>query len=130
MEAAVKNLIIARYWPRTGKAGRAASIAGASARRAAACFLCLFLILCGSASAFAQMRSERAPAWSTAAAKATFDTSLPGKWTYRSYDNRADVMVAADPDPAVQALDPIYGQGNAGTASAAMKALNLLFGEG
>jgi hypothetical protein len=71
-----------------------------------------------------------AAAGPAAAAKATFDPSLPGKWTYRSYDNRADVMVAADPDPAVQALDPIYGQGNAATASAALKALNLLFGEG
>jgi hypothetical protein len=59
-----------------------------------------------------------------------WDTSLPGKWTYRSYRNRADIIVGADPDPAVKALDPIYGQGNAATASSALKALNLVFGEG
>jgi hypothetical protein len=66
---------------------------------------------------------------STAPAKPDWDTSLPGKWTYRSYINRADILVNADPDPAVQALTPIFGSG-AATAASSLKALNLIFGEG
>jgi hypothetical protein len=65
-----------------------------------------------------------------AVTKTTWNTSLPGKWTYRSYRNRADVIVGADPDSAIQALDPIYGKGNAATASSALKSLDLVFGEG
>ncbi|MES1149744.1 MAG: hypothetical protein ABUL53_11245, partial [Bradyrhizobium guangdongense] len=44
--------------------------------------------------ALAQSKSPSAlaPA-ATAAATATWDPSLPGKWTYRSYVNRAEVMV-------------------------------------
>src|SRR5436190_401974 len=60
---------------------------------------------------------------------AIWSTSLAGKWTYRSYLNRADIMVNSDPDPAVQALVPIYGQGVAAAASA-LKAFDLVFGEG
>jgi hypothetical protein len=59
----------------------------------------------------------------------TWDSSLPGKWTYRSYRNRADIVVNGDPDPSAQALTPIYGQG-VPTAVSALKALNLIFGEG
>jgi hypothetical protein len=90
----------------------------------------IVLLLCGAASGLAQMRSEKISAENATGAAPSWDTSLPGKWTYRSYLNRADIMVNANPDPAVVALDPIYGQGNAGTASAALKALNLVFGEG
>jgi hypothetical protein len=61
--------------------------------------------------------------------RANWDTSLAGQWTYRSYRNDAGVLVNADADPAVQALTPIYGDG-ATTAASAMKALNLVFGEG
>jgi hypothetical protein len=59
----------------------------------------------------------------------SWDTSLAGQWTYRSYRNNATVLVNADTDPAVQALTPIYGDGVT-TAASAMKALNLVFGEG
>jgi hypothetical protein len=58
-----------------------------------------------------------------------WDTSLPGKWTYRSYLNRADVIVNADPDKAVQALSAIYGS-QVTNAAAALTAFNLIFGEG
>src|SRR5262249_35636817 len=81
-------------------------------------------------SGLAQTRSEKASLENVSAPRSLWDTSLPGKWTYRSYLNRADILVGANPDPAVQALDPIYGQGNAATASSALKALNLVFGEG
>jgi hypothetical protein len=119
MGGAMKSVAL-RYWPRT------------SSKRAAATYLCAgaVLIFCGIASGFAQTKTERALAVTKAAANAKWDTSLPGKWTYRSYLNRADIIVGADPDPAVKALDPIYGQGNAATASQALTALNLIFGEG
>ena len=121
-----------RYRPRIGKSDRVDSGARASAKRAAASYLCAGLVLafCGTASAWAQTRTERALVVTKAAANGTWNTSLPGKWTYRSYLNRADIMVGADPGPAVKALDPIYGQGNAQTASQALTALNLVFGEG
>jgi hypothetical protein len=61
--------------------------------------------------------------------KPSWDTSLAGQWTYRSYRNDATVLVNADADPAVQALTPIYSDGVT-TAASAMKALNLVFGEG
>ncbi|MBR0716334.1 hypothetical protein [Bradyrhizobium liaoningense] len=64
-----------------------------------------------------------------AAAGAAWDPSLPGKWTYRSYVNRADVIVWDDPtDPAVRNLAALFGQGS--TAANAVKALGLVFGEG
>ena len=59
---------------------------------------------------------------------ATWDTSLPGKWTYRSYANRADIIVNDDPEPAVRNLATMFGQGS--TANNAAKALSLIFGEG
>lgn len=90
----------------------------------------LCLMTCGFA-ADAQTRAQLAATVETAAAPAPqWDTSLPGKWTYRSYRNQANVIVGADPDPAVVALDPIYGKGNAAAASSALKAFNLVFGEG
>jgi hypothetical protein len=92
-------------------------------------FFVIFL-LCGSAPGLAQMRNQKVSTENVNSPASSWDTSLPGKWTYRSYLNRADILVNADPDPAVQALDPIYGQGNAATASSALKALNLIFGEG
>jgi hypothetical protein len=87
-------------------------------------------LLCGAVSALGQTRVDRISAQAAGDPKSSWDTSLAGKWTYRSYLNRADILVNADPDPAVAALDPIYGQGNAATASSALKALNLVFGEG
>ena len=59
---------------------------------------------------------------------ATWDTSLPGKWTYRSYANRADIIVNDDPEPAVRNLAAMFGEGS--TANNAGKALSLIFGEG
>jgi len=88
------------------------------------------LLLVSGSTADAQTRLQQAFAEPAAASAPAWDTSLPGKWTYRSYRNQADVLVNADPDPAVAALDPIYGKGNAGTASSALKAFNLVFGEG
>ena len=62
--------------------------------------------------------------------KSSWDTSPAGQWTYRSYLNDPSVLVNADPDPAAQALSPIYGSDNVANAVAALKALNLIFGEG
>ena len=98
-------------------------------RRLAVAMAGLFSVAC-ALSADAQTRVQRAAVETSDPAAPAWDTSLPGKWTYRSYRNQANVMVNADPDPAVVALDPIYGKGNAGTASAAIKAFNLVFGEG
>src|SRR5262249_51006613 len=58
-----------------------------------------------------------------------WDTSLQGKWTYRSYLNRADIVVNASPDRSVQALTPIYGK-EVTAAASALTAYNLIFGEG
>lgn len=89
----------------------------------------LLLVAC-SPAADAQTRLQQAAVEVRAAAAPGWDASLPGKWTYRSYRNQANVIVNADPEPAVVALDPIYGKGNAGAASSALKAFNLVFGEG
>jgi hypothetical protein len=70
-----------------------------------------------------QLRSNATP-------RAAWDNSPAGQWTYRSYLNDPSVMVNADPDPAAQALSPIYGSDNVANAVAALKALNLIFGEG
>ncbi|MBR0826549.1 hypothetical protein JQ596_13455 [Bradyrhizobium manausense] len=81
--------------------------------------------------ALAQTRSPStvAPMASAATASPAWDPSLPGKWTYRSYVNRADVIVWDDPtDPAVRNLAALFGQGS--TAPNAAKALSLVFGEG
>jgi hypothetical protein len=77
----------------------------------------------------AQTRPKAAPAASEAVPAANSDTSIAGKWTYRSYRNRADIIVNADAEPSVKALDAIYGQG-VETANSAVKALSLVFGEG
>ena len=79
--------------------------------------------------ALAQTKSQLmfAPT-ATTALPATWDGSLPGKWTYRSYLNRADIIVGDDPDPAVRNLAAMFGQGS--TANNAAKALSLVFGEG
>ena len=90
----------------------------------------ILFLMCTVVPGLPQTRSERILVENMSGLKSAWDTSLPGKWTYRSYLNRADILVNGNPDPAVQALDPIYGQGNAGTASSALKALNLVFGEG
>jgi len=129
-EAMKASTVAIRHRP--AKSQRAASSATDFLKWIVACYLCAGMILaaCGIAPGFAQTRTERKLVGTTAAAGATWNTSLPGKWTYRSYLNRADIMVGADPGPAVNALDPIYGQGNAATASQALTALNLVFGEG
>jgi hypothetical protein len=87
----------------------------------------IFLLLASGLS-FAQMRPQATAAQPTAAANASWDTGLAGKWTYRSYLNRADVIVGDDPEPAVKNLAAILGQGS--TANNAAKALSLIFGEG
>lgn len=80
--------------------------------------------------ALAQSKSPSAlaPA-ATAAATGTWDPSLAGKWTYRSYVNRAEVMVWDAPtSQAVLDIAGLFGQGS--TAPNAAKALSLVFGEG
>jgi len=89
---------------------------------------CLLLFLALPATR-ATAQSPRPLAVTTKSPAAAWDSSIAGKWTYRSYLNDASVMVNADADPAVQALTPIYGDGVT-TAAAALKALNLVFGEG
>ncbi len=93
-------------------------------------------LLLSTTVALAQSRPRAAPAASAALAAASealpaanADASIAGKWTYRSYLNRSDVMVNADAEPAVKALGAIYGQ-EVETASSAVKALGLVFGEG
>ena len=77
---------------------------------------------------FAQTRSSPTFTETTIGPKAVWDTSLQGKWTYRSYRNRADIIVGDDPEPAVRSLAGFFGQGS--TANNAAKALSLIFGEG
>ena len=92
---------------------------------AAAC-----LLLSSLAATTAVAQSPRPPAATKSAAPTpAWEPSIAGKWTYRSYLNDASVLVNADPDPAVQALTAIYGDGVT-NAAAALKALNLVFGEG
>ena len=96
--------------------------------RKAVGLLCACLLI-PSGIALAQTKSKLLFATMEAAAgAAAWDTSLPGKWTYRSYLNRADVIVGDDPEPAVRNLAAIFGQGS--TANNAAKALGLVFGEG
>jgi hypothetical protein len=78
--------------------------------------------------AAAQTKSRLMAAPGAAAVTSGWDSSLPGKWTYRSYLDRADIIVGDDPEPAVQNLAAIFGQGS--TANNAAKALSLVFGEG
>jgi hypothetical protein len=76
------------------------------------------------------LRQKALPMRSNATPRPAWDNALAGQWTYRSYLNDPSVLVNADPDPAVQALSPIYGSDNVANATAALKALNLIFGEG
>jgi hypothetical protein len=86
-------------------------------------------ILLSPSLVFAQTKSQLMLAPTAAAVPSTtWDSSLPGKWTYRSYLNRADVIVGDDPEPAVRNLAAMFGQGS--TANNAAKALSLVFGEG
>jgi len=89
------------------------------------------LLLLPLTAAVAQSLNQKAlPLQSNATPRPAWDNALAGKWTYRSYLNDPSVLVNADPDPAVQALGPIYGSDNVANATAAVKALNLIFGEG
>jgi hypothetical protein len=92
-------------------------------------WLLIGFVLLPPTFALAQTKSELmfAPTAMTVL-PATWDGSLPGKWTYRSYLNRADIIVGDDPDPAVRNLAAMFGQGS--TANNAAKALSLVFGEG
>jgi hypothetical protein len=85
-------------------------------------------MLISSGLSFAQTKPQLMSVQATGAAKGSWDNSLTGKWTYRSYLNRADVIVGDDPDPAVRNLVAVFGQGS--TANNAAKALSLIFGEG
>jgi hypothetical protein len=86
-------------------------------------------ILLSPSFALAQTKSRLIFAPTALAVPATtWDSSLPGKWTYRSYLNRADVIVGDDPEPAVRNLAAMFGQGS--TANNAAKAFSLVFGEG
>jgi hypothetical protein len=76
----------------------------------------------------AQTKPQLMSAPTAAASMASFDSSLTGKWTYRSYLNSADIIVNDDPEPAVRNLAAMFGQGS--TANNAAKALALIFGEG
>ena len=80
-------------------------------------------------AALSQAPRESLLAMKADKAFAEWDSSLQGRWTYRSYLNRADVIVNADPDKAVQALTAIYGA-QVTNAAAALTAFNLIFGEG
>lgn len=86
-------------------------------------------LLLSTANGLAQTRPRAAPAASEAIPAANADASIAGKWTYRSYRNRPDIIVNADAEPAVKALGAIYGD-EVETANAAVKALSLMFGEG
>lgn len=89
------------------------------------------LLLLPLTGAVAQALHQKAlPMRINATPRAGWDNALAGQWTYRSYLNDPSVLVNADPDPAVQALGPIYGTDNVANATAAIKALNLVFGEG
>jgi hypothetical protein len=86
------------------------------------------LLLLAPALVSAQTRPMVTVAPTAAAPASSWDTSLAGKWTYRSYLNRAEIIVGDDPEPAVRNLAAIFGQGS--TANNAAKALSLIFGEG
>jgi hypothetical protein len=85
-------------------------------------------LLLSTTIGLAQTRPRSAPAASEAVPAAAADASIAGKWTYRSYRNRADIIVNADAEPAVKALGAIWQEVE--TANSAVKALSLVFGEG
>lgn len=82
-----------------------------------------------ASAAYGQAPRQSSFALKADAAAGAWDSSLRGKWTYRSYLNRADVTVNAAPDAAVQALSAIYGP-QVTNAASAVTAFNLVFGEG
>jgi hypothetical protein len=86
-------------------------------------------LMLSSTIGLAQTRPRATPTASETMRTANADGSIAGKWTYRSYRDRADIIVNADAEPSVTALDAIYGQG-VETANAALKALSVVFGEG
>jgi hypothetical protein len=92
--------------------------------------LCLWVacLLIPPEVSVAQTKSKLIFAPTAAGSTASWDSSLTGKWTYRSYLNRADIVVGDDPEPAVRNLAAMFGQGS--TANNAAKALSLIFGEG
>jgi hypothetical protein len=88
---------------------------------------CVFLLILPQES-LGQAKLQAMAPEAAAAAAGTWDPSLTGKWTYRSYLNRADVIVWDDPnDQATRNLVAIFGQGS--TVNNAAKALSLIFGE-
>jgi hypothetical protein len=91
-------------------------------------WLWLACLLIPSGVSLAQTKSQLMSVPTAAAARASWDSSLAGKWTYRSYLNRADIIVNDDPEPAVRNLAALFGQGS--TANNAAKSLGLMFGEG
>jgi hypothetical protein len=91
-------------------------------------WLCIACLLIPSGISLAQTRSQLIAVPPAAGARASWDSSLTGKWTYRSYHNRADIIVNDDPEPAVKNLAALFGQGS--TANNAAKSLGLMFGEG
>jgi hypothetical protein len=91
-------------------------------------WLWIACLLIPSGISLAQTKSPLMSGPTAAAARASWDSSLGGKWTYRSYLNRADIIVGDDPEPAVRNLAALFGQGS--TANNAAKSLGLMFGEG
>ena len=79
-------------------------------------------------TAWAQTRSQLMPPPMAVSPTSPWDTSLPGKSTYRSYANCADIIVSDDPEPAIRNLAAMFGQGS--TVNNAAKALSVIFGEG
>jgi hypothetical protein len=92
------------------------------------CWLLLVLLAAWPQASSAQGRLQAVQAQASSVANAGWDTSLAGKWLYRSYLNRADVVVWDDPEPAVKNLAGLFGDG--ATVNNAAKALGLIFGEG
>ena len=88
-------------------------------------FTCLLLPW---GTAWAQTRSQLMLPPMAVSPTSPWDTSLPGKSTYRSYANCADVIVSDDPEPAIRNLAAMFGQGS--TVNNAAKALSVIFGEG
>jgi len=93
-----------------------------------ASWLMIACLLVPPGVALAQLKSPPTRVPEAAPDAASWDTSLAGKWTYRSYLNRADVIVWDGPEPAVKNLADLFGKDS--TANNAAKALGLIFGEG
>src|ERR1700731_1302902 len=83
-------------------------------------WLWIACLMIPSGISLAQTKSQLMSTPMAAATTPSWNASLPGKWTYRSYLNRADIIVGDDPEPAVRNLAAIFGQGS--TANSAVKA--------